>query len=91
VRRAGRGVVAAAKKVNLSVPLVVRLEGTNVEEGRKILNESSLSFEVAGSMTEAAEDRPGGGRCGMSILVTKTPGSWCRASPAARACSTPSR
>jgi succinyl-CoA synthetase beta subunit len=49
------GVVAAAKKVNLSVPLVVRLEGTNVEEGRKILNESSLSFEVAGSMTEAAE------------------------------------
>jgi succinyl-CoA synthetase beta subunit len=49
------GVVAAARKVNLSVPLVVRLEGTNVEEGRKILNESDLSFEVAGSMTEAAQ------------------------------------
>jgi succinyl-CoA synthetase beta subunit len=48
------GVVAAARKVNLRVPLVVRLEGTNVEEGRRILNESGLSFEVAGSMSEAA-------------------------------------
>jgi succinyl-CoA synthetase beta subunit len=48
------GVVAAAKKVNLAVPLVVRLEGTNVEEGRRILNESGLSFEIAGSMAEAA-------------------------------------
>ena len=48
------GVVAAAKKVNLSVPLVVRLEGTNVEEGRKILNESDLTFEVAASMSDAA-------------------------------------
>ncbi len=48
------GVVAAAKKVNLNVPLVVRLEGTNVEEGRKILNESDLTFEVAASMSDAA-------------------------------------
>ncbi len=48
------GVVAAAKKVNLKVPLVVRLEGTNVEEGRRILNEGGLSFEVAGSLSEAA-------------------------------------
>jgi succinyl-CoA synthetase beta subunit len=48
------GVVAAAKKVNLKVPLVVRLEGTNVEDGRRILNQSGLSFEVAGSLSEAA-------------------------------------
>jgi len=48
------GVVGAAKKVNLGVPLVVRLEGTNVDEGRKILANSGLDFEVAGSMSEAA-------------------------------------
>jgi succinyl-CoA synthetase beta subunit len=48
------GVVAAAKKVNLKVPLVVRLEGTNVEDGRRILGESGLHFEVAGSLSEAA-------------------------------------
>ena len=48
------GVVAAAKNVDLKVPLVVRLEGTNVEEGRKILNESGLTFEVAASMSDAA-------------------------------------
>jgi succinyl-CoA synthetase beta subunit len=48
------GVVAAAKTVDLKVPLVVRLEGTNVEEGRRILNESDLDFEVAGSISEAA-------------------------------------
>ncbi len=48
------GVVGAARKVGIEVPLVVRLEGTNVEEGRKILAESDLSFEVAGSISEAA-------------------------------------
>jgi succinyl-CoA synthetase beta subunit len=48
------GVVAAAKKVNLKVPLVVRLEGTNVDDGRRILGESGLHFEVAGSLSEAA-------------------------------------
>ncbi|MFH1057759.1 MAG: ADP-forming succinate--CoA ligase subunit beta [Pseudomonadota bacterium] len=49
------GVVAAARKVKLSVPLVVRLEGTNVEAGREILGKSGLDFQVAGSMKEAAE------------------------------------
>ncbi|MCB2188399.1 MAG: ADP-forming succinate--CoA ligase subunit beta [Deltaproteobacteria bacterium] len=49
------GVVAAARKVDLRVPLVVRLEGTNVDEGRRILGESTLSFEVAGSLAEAAQ------------------------------------
>lgn len=48
------GVVGAAKKVSLKVPLVVRLEGTNVEEGRAILAQSGLDFKVAGSMSEAA-------------------------------------
>ncbi len=48
------GVVAAARKVGVKVPLVVRLEGTNVEEGRRILGQSGLSFEVAATMSEAA-------------------------------------
>ncbi len=48
------GVVGAARKVKLSVPLVVRLEGTNVEAGKEILAQSGLDFEVAGSMKEAA-------------------------------------
>jgi succinyl-CoA synthetase beta subunit len=49
------GVVGAARKVKLNVPLVVRLEGTNVEEGRQILAQSGLAFQVAASMSEAAE------------------------------------
>lgn len=49
------GVVAAAKKVGLSVPLVVRLEGNMVEEGRKILDESGLNMESATSLADAAE------------------------------------
>ena len=50
-----QGVVTAARKVNLQLPLVVRLEGTNVEEGRRILRESGLKFETAASMAEAAQ------------------------------------
>lgn len=49
------GVVAAAHNVDLKLPLVVRLEGTNVEEGRRILGESDLSFEVAESLSDAAD------------------------------------
>ena len=48
------GVVAAAKEVQLKVPLVVRLEGTNVERGRAILKESGLKMQVAADMGEAA-------------------------------------
>lgn len=48
------GVVAAARKVGLSVPLVVRLEGTNVEEGRRILAESGLALQPADTMADAA-------------------------------------
>ncbi len=49
------GVVAAAKDLGLKVPLVVRLEGTNVEEGKKILAESGLAIEPANSMGDGAQ------------------------------------
>ncbi|HEY5055802.1 MAG TPA: ADP-forming succinate--CoA ligase subunit beta [Acidobacteriaceae bacterium] len=48
-------VVAAAKKLNVKIPIILRLEGTNVEEGRKILAESGLKFEVGATMKEAAD------------------------------------
>jgi succinyl-CoA synthetase beta subunit len=48
------GVVTAAKKVGVKVPVVVRLEGTNVEKGKQILLESGLDFEVADGMDDAA-------------------------------------
>ncbi len=49
------GVVAAAKSLTLKVPVVVRLEGTNVELGQKVLRESGLNFTVASDMKDAAE------------------------------------
>src|SRR5581483_4413878 len=49
------GVVAAARKTNLALPLVLRLEGTNVEQGREILKNSGLNFQVAETMKDAAE------------------------------------
>jgi len=49
------GVVAAAREVNLHVPLVVRLEGTNVELGKKILKESGLRITSAENLGDAAE------------------------------------
>jgi succinyl-CoA synthetase beta subunit len=49
------GVVGAAKQVKLDRPLVVRLEGTNVELGKKILNESGLNIVAAESMADGAE------------------------------------
>jgi len=50
-----RGVVAAAEEVKLGIPLVVRLEGTNVEEGRRVLAESDLAVIVGDGMADAAE------------------------------------
>ena len=50
-----RGVLSAARKVSIQVPLIVRLEGTNVEEGREILENSDLKFLVAKDLAEAAE------------------------------------
>jgi len=49
------GVVAAVKEVGLKVPLVVRLEGTNVELGKKILNESGLNLIAANDLADGAE------------------------------------
>jgi len=49
------GVVEAAKKTNIQLPVVLRLEGTNVEEGRKILKESGLNFILAETMKDAAD------------------------------------
>jgi succinyl-CoA synthetase beta subunit len=49
------GVIAAVKEVGLQVPLVVRLEGTNVELGKKILNESGLAVIAANDLGDAAE------------------------------------
>ncbi|MCF2521185.1 ADP-forming succinate--CoA ligase subunit beta [Bradyrhizobium sp. G127] len=50
-----RGVIAAVKTVGLKVPLVVRLEGTNVEEGKKIINESGLNVLSANDLDDAAQ------------------------------------
>jgi succinyl-CoA synthetase beta subunit len=49
------GVVEAARKTNIQLPIVLRLEGTNVEAGREILKQSGLNFTVAHTMKDAAE------------------------------------
>src|SRR5438045_4431702 len=49
------GVVEAARKTHISLPIVLRLEGTNVEAGREILKQSGLNFIVAETMKDAAE------------------------------------
>jgi succinyl-CoA synthetase beta subunit len=49
------GVVAAAKDLQLKVPVVVRMEGTNVEAGQKILRESGLNFTIADGMKDGAQ------------------------------------
>jgi len=48
------GIIAASKEVGITVPLVVRLEGTNVELGRKMLSESGLNIVTGADMREAA-------------------------------------
>jgi len=50
-----RGILEAVKKIKVDVPVVVRLKGTNFEEARRLLQESSLNFVVAENMKEAAE------------------------------------
>src|SRR6266404_1696974 len=50
-----QGIIAAAKAVGLSVPLVVRLEGTNVEKGKQLLKESGLTLITADDLADAAE------------------------------------
>src|SRR5262245_41526720 len=49
------GVISAVKQLGVPVPIVIRMEGTNVEEGKRLLRESGLNFTTANSMGEAAE------------------------------------
>ncbi|MGE5813922.1 MAG: ADP-forming succinate--CoA ligase subunit beta [Acidobacteriota bacterium] len=49
------GVIAAVKELHVGVPVVVRMEGTNVERGKQMLNQSGLKFQTADTMSEAAE------------------------------------
>jgi succinyl-CoA synthetase beta subunit len=53
--RVATGIVEAAKNIKLTIPMVVRLQGTNSEEGRKILQQSNVKFEVAEEFFEAAQ------------------------------------
>ena len=48
------GVIEAVKEFGVSLPVVIRMEGTNVEDGRLLLRESGLNFTTASSMDEAA-------------------------------------
>ncbi len=77
------GVIKAAREVKIDVPLVVRLAGTNVEAGKKILAESGLDLITADTLTDAARKAVGslqrrqeqplsGGDQGMSILIDET-------------------
>ena len=50
-----RGVIEAAKSIGIQVPVVVRLEGTNVEEGRRLIAESGMNFTVGHGMKDAAD------------------------------------
>jgi succinyl-CoA synthetase beta subunit len=50
-----KGVVEAAKKTGVTVPVVVRMEGTNVEEGRRILADSALNLTSASDLSDAAQ------------------------------------
>src|SRR5438067_1648854 len=50
-----QGVIAAVKELGVKIPVVVRLEGTNVEEGQRVIRESGLNFIVASGMKDAAE------------------------------------
>ena len=69
-----QGVVQAVKNVQVQLPVVVRMEGTNVEKGRELLQQSGLNFIVADGMRDGAEKvvngtAPPWGGVSMSILV----------------------
>ena len=64
-----KGVVAAVREMGLSIPVVVRLEGTNVDLGKQILRESGLKITPADGLADAAREGRRGGA--MSIWVGK--------------------
>jgi succinyl-CoA synthetase beta subunit len=49
-----QGVIAAVRELEVRIPIVIRMEGTNVEEGKRLLKESGMNFTTADSMGEAA-------------------------------------
>jgi succinyl-CoA synthetase beta subunit len=49
------GVIAAVKDLGVSLPIVIRMEGTNVEQGKQMLHDSGLNFTTADTMSDAAE------------------------------------
>ena len=53
--RVANGIIQAARNIDMKLPMVIRLQGTNVEEGKKLLKESGLKFTVADGLYEAAE------------------------------------
>lgn len=53
--RLANGVVAAARKIHIQIPIVIRMEGTNVDEGKKILAESGLKFIIGNGMKDGAQ------------------------------------
>jgi succinyl-CoA synthetase beta subunit len=53
--RVAKGIIEAARSVKINVPMVIRLEGTNAEEGARLLKESGMNFDVATSLEEAAK------------------------------------
>src|SRR3954465_5148828 len=65
------GVVEAAHKTKIKLPVVLRLEGTNVEQGREILQKSGLNFIVGADMNDAAEKEVAAAGKKMSVLVDK--------------------
>ena len=50
-----KGIINSAKDIGFSIPIVVRLEGTNVEAGKKLLNKSNLNIVSADNLIEAAQ------------------------------------
>jgi succinyl-CoA synthetase beta subunit len=54
--RVARGVIEAAKSIDVDVPLIVRLQGTNAEEGKRLLDESDLQLRSAVLLKEAADE-----------------------------------
>jgi hypothetical protein len=86
------GVIAAVKEVGLKVPLVVRLEGTNVDLGKKIIRESGLNVMPADDLDDAAQKIVAavkGRPPDVHSRSTRTPRSSARASPARTAPSIP--
>jgi len=64
------GIVKAAREIGLKIPMVVRLEGTNVDLGRKILEDSGLAFSSAPDMKTAAEKMEALEKAGVHVAVS---------------------